>query len=331
MSLPPLDWKTLDRLREGFLGATGAKDPYWTSLSDLFNYNATYAERIGWKWDAALREASLRGWKPARGLMLDWGCGSGIASRRLLSAFGADHFESLLLWDHSPLAIDFSLQEAARLHPKLNVAAATPGFLAGDTPIGLLVVSHVLNELDEAALTSLSRLILRSEMVFWVEPGTHEIARRLQGVRDSLLERLQPIAPCPHGKACPMLAQGHERHWCHFFAPPPPEIFCNRDWVQFGKRAGIDLRSLPYSFLLLKRRLQTQEETKQQDRSLHRLIGHPEHFKPYARALTCSWAGLQEVQISKSRHKALYKELGKSKDPLFFSWKVEKGELISLL
>src|ERR1035438_7840636 len=34
---------------------------------------------------------------------------------------------------------------------------------------------------------------------------------------------------------------------------PPPAIFADSSWVKFGKRAGIDLRSLPYSFIALDR------------------------------------------------------------------------------
>ena len=54
MNWTALDWKTLDRLREGFLSGSAAKGPYWKSRDDLAHYDATYAERIGWKWDAVL-------------------------------------------------------------------------------------------------------------------------------------------------------------------------------------------------------------------------------------------------------------------------------------
>ena len=60
-----LDWTVLDRLREIFLAGQQAPATYWTSLEDLANYNFTYAQRIGWKWDAALSECKDRGFARA--------------------------------------------------------------------------------------------------------------------------------------------------------------------------------------------------------------------------------------------------------------------------
>ena len=89
MTWTELDWKALDRLRERFLSGRPGDEPYWTSPSDLACYDSTYAERIGWKWDAVLDELSLRKWAPGGGPVLDWGCGSGIAGRRVAARFGA--------------------------------------------------------------------------------------------------------------------------------------------------------------------------------------------------------------------------------------------------
>ena len=68
MNWTALDWKTLDRLREGFLSGSAAKGPYWKSRDDLAHYDATYAERIGWKWDAVLAELRARGGAYAQAL-----------------------------------------------------------------------------------------------------------------------------------------------------------------------------------------------------------------------------------------------------------------------
>src|SRR3954462_14249789 len=108
MTWAELDWHTLDRLRDRFLqGSITA--PYWETQDDLANYDLTFAERIGWKWDHVLRELRLRGWNPGRHRhVFDWGCGSGVASRRVISFFGAENFESLTVWDHSPLACDYA-------------------------------------------------------------------------------------------------------------------------------------------------------------------------------------------------------------------------------
>src|SRR5213596_2022051 len=99
-----LDWAALDRLREIFLGGPPPGGSYWRSPVDLASYDLTYAQRIAWKWDAVLGELRARGWAPpfARPL-LDWGCGSGVASRRVLDWFGPEHFRRLRLWDRSSL------------------------------------------------------------------------------------------------------------------------------------------------------------------------------------------------------------------------------------
>src|SRR3954468_24974046 len=112
MDWTDLDWPALDRLRDRFL-QNAATAAYWQSASDLASYDFTFGERIGWKWDHVLRELRQRGWRPNSRAVFDWGCGSGVAARRVIDCFGADTFESLLVWDHSPLATDFAA-EAAR-------------------------------------------------------------------------------------------------------------------------------------------------------------------------------------------------------------------------
>lgn len=318
-----LDWAILDRLRAGFINGSAANGPYWTSEADLANYDLTYAERIGWKWDAVLAEARLRGWEPRGGVLLDWGCGSGIASRRVLGAYGAARFDSLVVWDQSGLAMDFASARAERDFPGLNVAAATPGFLDGGAPIGLLVVSHVLNELDETGLAALRRLILRAESVLWVEPGTKDVGRGLAAVRDTLLGDFRVVAPCTHASKCPLLSEGRENDWCHFFAAPPGEIFADGEWVKFGQRAGIDLRSLPYAFMLLDRRPAGAGAGHAHDGTLSRIIGRPESFKPYVRLLNCDATGAAELMVQKRDDKALMKELEKAKGPLVYRWNRE--------
>jgi hypothetical protein len=322
-----LDWKILDRLRDGFIRGGAADGPYWKSNDDLAHYDFTFAQRIGWKWDAVLRELKQRGWSPRGGALLDWGCGSGIAGRRVLSAFGAERFDSLLLWDHSAMAMEYAEAAAVRSQPGLNVCSATPGFLEGSAPIGLLVVSHVLNELSEQALGQLRHLILRSQAVVWVEPGTHEVARGLQAVRDSLLGEFHVLAPCTHAGACPLLATGNERHWCHFFAPPPSEIFASSEWVRFGQRAGIDLRSLPYAFLALESKAAHSPSPRPAD-GLSRVIGRPEFFKPYARLLNCDASGIAELTLPKRGDKTLFKELERTREPLVYRW-TRDGENIT--
>ena len=324
MNWGQLDWATLDRLRERFLRDPKTGGPYWETSEDLANYDFTYGERIGWKWDHVLRELKLRGWAPHSRVVFDWGCGSGVASRRTIAAFGAANFDTLTVWDHSAPAADFAADAAQRAFPRLRVSQATPGFLASSERIGLLVLSHVVNELTPEQRDALRIFAARADEILWVEPGTHEISRALGTMREQLRAGgFRVIAPCTHENECPMFALGNERHWCHFFAPPPSEIFADSNWVKFGQRAGIDLRSLPYAFLALDR-----QRSMTTPADAGHVIGRPEHFKPYARLLNCDATGLTELELPKRANPALYKELERTKAPLVYRWQREGNKIL---
>lgn len=321
MTWSELDWKALDRLRDRFLAGGPGGESYWTSPSDLASYDATYGERIGWKWDAVLDELSQRSWAPRAGTVLDWGCGSGIAGRRVAARYGAALAEPLVFWDQSPMAAMFAHDAARRDLPGLEVSMATAAYLRSAEPIGLLLLSHVLNELAPQAIEEVRGLAARSQAILWVEPGTPEAGRGLSAIRDELSGEFGVVAPCTHSGPCPALRQGNERHWCHHFAHPPPAIFADSSWVKFGKRAGIDLRSLPYSFAALDRGWGAGPD------GYSRVIGRPEHFKPYARLLSCSGAGLEVLTVPKRSNRALCKELDRTRRPLVYRWSREGGSV----
>jgi len=322
MTWDDIDWSILERLRQRFLNSNPEAGPYWTTPEDLAHYDFTFAERIGWKWDHVLRELALRGWRPRARSVLDWGCGSGVAARRVIAAFGPENFDSLTVWDHSPLACGYAATAAQGTFPGLGVAATTPGFLAADEPIGLLVISHVLNELPAGALADLRRQIARADAVLWVEPGTSAVSRQLGAQRDAWREHFRLVAPCTHAGPCPVFSPGNERHWCHFFAPPPAAIFADSNWVKFGQRAGIDLRSLPYAFLALERRAEPGAAAEPSP-GASRVVGRIEHFKPYARGLNCDATGLTDLELPKRADPALFKQLERTKEPLVYRWRRE--------
>jgi hypothetical protein len=255
--------------------------------------------------------------------VLDWGCGSGIAGRRVVGAFGPGGFGELRLWDHSEIAVRFAAEAARSRFPGLRVSPAARSYLHSPEPIGLLVVSHVMNELPEAALQELHGLIRRCAAVLWTEPGSRETSRALGLVRDRWAGEFRVVAPCTRAGACPVLAGGNERHWCHHFAPPPPAIFADPQWVRFGQRVGIDLRSLPYSFVALDRNWGGGQA------GLSRVIGRPEHFKPYARLLSCDDDGLAELTLMKRGATELYKELERTRRPLVYRWSRSGDTILS--
>lgn len=313
--LETLDWSALDRLRATFLARdAAATGPYWRDSATLAAYDATYAERIGWKWDALLRELRLRRWAPPAGtVLLDYGCGSGVAGRRVLAAFGSDHFAGLALHDHGPEAVAFAAARAAEEFPGLALAdAALVLSPAAPAQPFTLVVSHVLNELPPAAREELVALAERAAAVLWIEPGTHADSHALAAVRDRLRAGHRIVAPCTHREDCPLFAAGNERDWCHFFAEPPPGVQNDSGWVRFAQRAGVDLRSQAYSCLVLERGEGLATDLAAASGAA-RALGRPEVFKPYARLLACDAAGLHWLELPKRVDPALVKQL--AKDP----------------
>jgi len=343
MNLETLDWEILDRLRETFLSDAKSAGPYWHTITDLECYNLTYGERIGWKWDAVLGELNQRNWAPPAGAtVLDWGCGSGVAGRRVIDFFGPANFTALRVHDHSELAMDFAEHHGRKFYPQLEVSRADTRFLRSSEPIGVLVLSHVLNELDEIARAELAELCARARTILWVEPGTHEVSRALGGWREKLrAASLQAVAPCPHNAACGVLTAGNERHWCHFFASPPASLYADSGWVKFGQRAGIDLRSLPYSFLVLDRRPVAAVYDRRDDGSgtdgghrpplqLSRILGEPRHYKGYAKLFSCDAAGVAELMLQKRDAPELFKALKQGTAPTLHRWMQVNGRITQI-
>lgn len=315
-----LDWTLLDRLRDGFLNGTAADGPYWRSAADLAHYDFTYAARIGWKWDALLAELRARAWSPPPGSVVDWGCGSGIAGRRVATTWPAA-VTTLRVWDHSAAAMDFAATRARELLPALDVAHHVPG-----DPIGTLVISHVLNELSLAAETVLRTALATATAVLWVEPGTSAVAARLIAWREALRPTFRVLAPCPHQGPCGLLVPGNDRDWCHHFAAPPKSLYADADWVRFGQRAGIDLRSLPYSCLALEQHT-TDRALAPLPADATRLLGRPRSYKPYTRATACSATGVSQLTLAKRHAPALHKALEKSPGPYLYRWTHTEGEI----
>ena len=321
-----LDWRILDDLRRRFLerapvgaAASGGSSGYWRSEAELDNYDFTYAQRIGWKWDAVLRELSLRQWQPPAGPLLDWGCGSGIAGRSVVSHYGAARFGTLYVHDRSPLAMRFALDAAGRV-PGVEARPWSGGAdEAAETAavsIGTLVVSHVVNELDAAGRAELGGLLARAAAVLWVEPGTYADSRALIAFREEWLGEFDVVAPCTHAARCGMLNAHNDRHWCHHFAAPPAGILANAQWVRFAQRAGIDLRSLPYSFLALEQRPARAAAPGTPDDAWARVIGAPRLYKGFAKVLACSREDVRETEMQARDNPEILRAYKKDAGPI---------------
>jgi len=307
---------TLRQLRERFLAGTAGEADYWQSPEHLELYDTTYGERIGWKWDAVLAELRLRGWRPRSTRVLDWGCGTGVAHRRVLEEW--PQFTTLALHDRSPRARFFSAEKVRAAHPQIAVTWDSPV----TTPDTLLLVSHVINELAPPDLERLLALVRGAGEVIWVEAGTHADSRRLIEVRERLRGEFTPIAPCTHAARCGMLAPENAPHWCHHFATPPSEIFQDARWAEFAREIGIDLRSVPYSFLVLSR-------APAMAPGWSRIIGAPREAKGYARILSCQAEGVAEFVLQKRDAPELFRAARKGELAPLFRWTRDGGKIIA--
>jgi Mitochondrial small ribosomal subunit Rsm22 len=322
-----VDWIALEKLRDVFLGrATAAAageptGPYWTSAAQLASYDFTLGRRIAWKWAAVLAPLFARGWTPPARQIIDWGCGTGLGARSLLAYAPGDSFDEVVLWDHAPAATTFAVEAIRTRHPRLTVRVADPASIAHDGAF-VLVVSHVLNELDPAGREALHALARRAAAVLWVEPGTNAESRALIHVRESLREEFHCLAPCPHDGACGLLSEKNARHWCHHFAKPPTEAFTESGWAEFGRRLGIDLRSLPYSYLVLDRNAPARAT------DLVRIIGEPRSNTGLMRILRCRADGVADVELPKRAAPSLWRALDKGRHLGEFVWRESAGRII---
>jgi SAM-dependent methyltransferase len=321
MNLDTLDWKALERMRAAFLAGTAGTQDYWLSDSDLAAYDATFAQRIGWKWDYVLDELKRRGWSPPTGTVLDWGCGSGIAGRAFLDHYGAGAVTGLRLWDRSTLAMTFAAQRAREKFAGLPV---TPELKPGAADVGTLLISHVLTELSPEQIEALADLTASATSVLWVEPGTYEASLTLIAIRERLRERWSVVAPCTHAERCGILAPENERHWCHHFASPPAEVFTDGDWAGFANLLGIDLRDLPLSFLVLDAR-----PAPPLPPGARRVIGHPRIYKGHALLLGCDAPGVRERKLTRRLFPEEFRALKKGEADVLREWECAGGEIIA--
>lgn len=323
MDWQAVDWAALERLRAVFLGRSGAAaaaGPYWTDPRELESYDFTLGRRIAWKWAAVLEPLLARGWRPPAHQMIDWGCGSAIAARSLLAYAPEDSFDDVVLWDHSPVATSFATRAIHARRPHQAVRVADPDQVARDGAF-VLLVSHVLNELDTPGQAALLALARRAAAVLWVEPGTYDDSRSLILVREALRTELHCIAPCPHNAACGLLREDNARHWCHHFARPPTEAFTESGWSEFSRRMGVDLRSLPYSYLVLDRR------APERAADAARILGHPRESAGLMRILRCRESGVAEIELLKRVSPSLWRTLEKGRHDGLLSWPEEAGRI----
>jgi hypothetical protein len=291
MEWKDVDWQILRTLRDRFLHP--APGDYWRTTADLANYDITFARRIASKWDAVWEEVlpllpeSISVW--------DWGCGTGVATESLVHA-SRDRLKKVWLSDHSPLARRYASEKLVALGvPAVEHTGGRPS-----EPYWLLV-SHVWNELSADGRTAFWHAINGAEGFVWVEPGTPELGAALIDNRELLRKTFSILAPCPHQARCGLLDAVSD--WCHHFAPPDPTVFTTAHWAKFSLELGIDLRSLPLSYLVGRRDFPVSEVLG------GRVIGRPRVSKAGGRALVCRPAGVTEEKLPSVGKNKEFKEI----------------------
>jgi ribosomal protein RSM22 (predicted rRNA methylase) len=194
---------------------------------------------------AALGEARAD-FQPAS--TIDVGAGPGTAAWA-----AADAFPSLS--DIVLLDANAALMELARTLMTGNERLGDAGFrlgpvsqlLANAPGADLVVASYLIGELSERERTELaSTLWARTrDTLLVVEPGTPAGYARIIALRAQLIaEGAHVLAPCPHDKACPLVAPD----WCHFAQRLPR----SRDHMLM-KDADVPFEDEKFSYVALSR------------------------------------------------------------------------------
>lgn len=312
---PNINWDRLRALRDLFFSGEPLAEDYWTSTNLLRDYDITLGERIGWKWDAVIRELKLRGWTPPSSAIDDLGCGTAVATRRMLKAFPG-HFRRVNLWDRSARAMKYAKQKLRHEHPFVKVVCCAEP----PAPHGLVLVSHVLTECDDEGAAEMVELLENARGAVWVEPGAYAASRMLIEVREAMRDTFKVLAPCTHQAGCGLLAEGMEAHGCLHYAPSPEGVHQDPFWGHFRREMNLDLAPVAYSFLALG------EKALAEDEGLSHLIGGPMKFPKYLRVLSCAEEGVDELVAS--RKVDLYPDLKKNVTPAVYRFERKKNRIV---
>jgi len=316
----PALWKRLDRLRQIFLerekDSRGA-EAYWSDSLDLLAYDLSFARRIANKWESVLERIppELRE-KIVSCEWIDWGCGSGVAAETTLKMLGVP--KKISLWDHSSQAIQFSKQKLLSMGVESVEELKNP---LSDFSGKVVLLSHLVNELKDGAQVALLEALKKAEVVIWVEAGSRETSQRLSRSRDRLLgldSEFEVVLPCPHrNPKCP-LSKEDAQDWCHFFADVKSSFHRSAFWREFSERIGVDLRSLPFSVLVLKKGV---EEPRPE--TWHRVLGTTRVYKGFLKVQSCNGReGVREYILPKRVDKALFKRVKNLETLALFNWEL---------
>jgi ribosomal protein RSM22 (predicted rRNA methylase) len=146
---------------------------------------------------------------------LDAGAGPGTATWAAAQQW--DSLEDAALVEASPAIRAVGERLGLPLARVRWLAGRLDAALAELSPSDLVLLAYVLDELPATVRMPLVQQLwtLTADTLLIVEPGTPAGWRRILEARDFLIKSgAHILAPCPHAKACPLIAPD----WCHFSA-----------------------------------------------------------------------------------------------------------------
>ncbi len=122
-----------------------------------------------------------------------------------------------------------------------------------------------------------------------------------------------------------MLSAGWEKHWCHHFAPVPSEVHQDGAWRELSQVLGIDLRVLPYSFLVMESpRMLSQAPALA---GVSRVIGQAREFKGYLKVLSCAEDASGDWMLQKRDAPEAFRRISRKPGPHFYQWEREGSRI----
>jgi hypothetical protein len=124
-----------------------------------------------------------------------------------------------------------------------------------------------------------------------------------------------------------MLTVEWDRHWCHHFATVPAEVHQDAAWRELSQGVEIDLRVLPYSFLVME-----SPRARPSARPLpgvSRVIGQAREFKGYLKVLSCAEDVSGDWMLQKRDAPGEFRRITRNRGPHFYRWEVEGNRIRS--
>jgi ribosomal protein RSM22 (predicted rRNA methylase) len=229
--------------------------------------------------------------------LLDLGSGPGTALWAAVERWPS--LATLHAWEREPAFIGLGRELAsASDNPAIRGAEwrqiVLSGALPSHTPrYDLVIIGHVLNELDEPARQALvaSAWERCTGLLLIVEPGTSAAFPVVRAARDQLLQLgAHTIAPCAHDEPCPL-----QNDWCHF-----PQRLNRPSFQRRAKDAAVGWEEAKFSYAAMAR-------FPSRTAIWGRLIHQPQVSKAGVELIVSSREGIVRPRIPR-RNRPLYRQ-----------------------